>query len=321
MELIKKKKNLNILDKISIGLTDLEIILTQKCNLACEHCLRGNCTNKEISEDVVNEIFKRFSYIDHLALGGGEISLVPEKIKLITDKLKEHNVIVHNVSFGTNGVFVSDEFINNLKELTDYVSSNNDKLNIFSEDELQPLTICFSFDNFHINQILRHGINEEQVFSNLAKYAKAFGENSFVVRLESDIDLINNGRAKTLKTDIKKVKPLNPTKTPYPIIIGESLALVGNKLCVNCDGLVVPIAIPFKDEEVLKYGNLLTDSNSEIFKNMNIKFTSLDGYFQIIDKFEKNNTANKKAQKRYKKIGEYKMQKFYSKLESAMQRQ
>ena len=54
---------------------------------------------------------------------------------------------------------------------------------------------------------------------------------------------------------------------------------------------------------------------------MNIKFTSIDGYFQIIDKFEKNNTANKKAQKRYKKIGEYKMQKFYSKLESAMQRQ
>ena len=38
---------------------DLELILTQKCNFSCEHCMRGNCTNKEISEFAIENIQAR----------------------------------------------------------------------------------------------------------------------------------------------------------------------------------------------------------------------------------------------------------------------
>ena len=95
MEFIKKKTDMSKYDNYKLACMDLEIILTQKCNLTCSHCMRGDCMGKEISEEVLDALFKKVIYIENLALGGGEITLVPEKIRLVTQKLKEYNIIVH----------------------------------------------------------------------------------------------------------------------------------------------------------------------------------------------------------------------------------
>ena len=89
MELFRKKKDMSKYDKYDFASDDLELILTQKCNFTCEHCMRGECSNKEITEDVLDATFKKFIYIENLALGGGEIALAPHLVRLVTKKLKK----------------------------------------------------------------------------------------------------------------------------------------------------------------------------------------------------------------------------------------
>ena len=54
MEFIKKKKDMSFLDDKAVALLNAEIILTQKCNLACPHCMRGCSTNKEITPEALD---------------------------------------------------------------------------------------------------------------------------------------------------------------------------------------------------------------------------------------------------------------------------
>lgn len=39
------------MNKISVQ--NLGMIITERCNLNCDHCLRGKCTNKVMSDDVI----------------------------------------------------------------------------------------------------------------------------------------------------------------------------------------------------------------------------------------------------------------------------
>ena len=44
--------------KPRIAVENLAIELTRKCNLKCNHCMRGNAENKEISDKILDRIFE-----------------------------------------------------------------------------------------------------------------------------------------------------------------------------------------------------------------------------------------------------------------------
>ena len=62
MEFVRKKNDMSKYNNHKLMCLDLELILTQKCNLSCAHCLRGCSGSKEISEEVLDDGFKEDSF-------------------------------------------------------------------------------------------------------------------------------------------------------------------------------------------------------------------------------------------------------------------
>jgi MoaA/NifB/PqqE/SkfB family radical SAM enzyme len=62
-----------------LSLDNVIIEITRRCNMKCEHCLRGAQQRLDIPDDVLSKFFLRIrdSYINHLCLTGGEPSLAP----------------------------------------------------------------------------------------------------------------------------------------------------------------------------------------------------------------------------------------------------
>ena len=76
---------------------DIMLEVTRKCNLRCEHCVRGPAQNKSISDKVLNEIGKLD--IGTLTLTGGEPTLVKDLIP----RLKRHGIYPNDIWVCTNG--------------------------------------------------------------------------------------------------------------------------------------------------------------------------------------------------------------------------
>lgn len=84
------------------------IEVTRKCNLACDHCLRGCAQNKNIKLEYIDRLFeilsqKNIDYID-LTLTGGEPSLNLKALKYILTKLKYYHINLHSFYLVTNGI-------------------------------------------------------------------------------------------------------------------------------------------------------------------------------------------------------------------------
>jgi len=89
-------------------LANLAIELTRRCNLRCEHCLRGNAQKRDINTYTIDLLFKQISYVNILTLTGGEPSLCPDLIKQVIDSCTYYNVVVDNFYISTNGVIHED---------------------------------------------------------------------------------------------------------------------------------------------------------------------------------------------------------------------
>lgn len=321
----KKTKDMSKYENRKFACIDLELILTQKCNLACEHCMRGECSNKEISEDVLDETFKKFVYIDNLALGGGEIALTPHLIKMVTEKLKDNDVVVHHANFTSNGTIVSEELLNSLKELEDYIKSCDNRTQLFksSDDEKDiPLFVCFSFDDYHLNQIIKKGITLEQLFDNIAKYQKVFGLESIECRMDSDMDIYDAGRAKSLPKSANKVPLSQMLSHPYPFVeLTNGAILLGNIITISCDGEIIPANIPFANEKLYSFGNIKEISSSKLLSNLKAYETDGNGYNKARIKMYNKMTAPKSIQRKMRPMLKNKLNNFYYLLHKAVEKQ
>jgi len=94
-----------------ISLDSLSIELTRRCNMECEHCLRGEPQNMDLNPAHVSELFGHLTYISSLTLTGGEPSLRPDLIEHIADIGRDSGVGIGNFYIATNGKKVSDEFL------------------------------------------------------------------------------------------------------------------------------------------------------------------------------------------------------------------
>ena len=101
--------------KLRVGNMSLE--LTRRCNMACEHCLRGDAQNVDITEDTIRTVLKQIESINSLCLTGGEIALVPHLITVAADCIRDFGVTVGCVDITTNAAIASDEFILSLVNL------------------------------------------------------------------------------------------------------------------------------------------------------------------------------------------------------------
>lgn len=120
---------------------NIVIEVTRKCNLACDHCLRGCAQNMNIKLEYIDKLFeiiseKNIDYIN-LTLTGGEPSLNLKALKHIYTKLKYYNINLNSFYLATNGI--SNNNKNFISILLDFYSlvDYKDEFRVDISDDVQ----------------------------------------------------------------------------------------------------------------------------------------------------------------------------------------
>lgn len=129
--------------KLDINYLYLEI--TRRCTLKCAHCLRGDCQDVDMSEEILDNALKDVTHIHELDLGGGEPLLVPQIIESIIQKIKMYGIKVDKIYFTTNGTVLTLRVMDIIRKL----------------HEIAPLEVRLSHDKFHLLELYRLGLVEK----------------------------------------------------------------------------------------------------------------------------------------------------------------
>ena len=120
---------------------NIVIEVTRKCNLACDHCLRGCAQNTNIKLEYIDKLFEIITEKDvdniDLTLTGGEPSLNLKALKHIRTKLKYYHINLSSFYLATNGINNNNKnFISILLEFYSLVD-DKDMFRIDISDDVQ----------------------------------------------------------------------------------------------------------------------------------------------------------------------------------------
>lgn len=214
---------------MKIIVNHLVIELTRRCNMQCEHCLRGDAEQVDIDHKVLQEIAKQINCIDVVTFTGGEPSLNWRGINFFLKLCKHYNTEIANFYTTTNGKTCPDEFILALVNLYAFCTDN------------QVSMIEISNSVFH----------ETEQSEEAIKKLQALACTSMRRRLEHDF-IINRGRAKKNKIGIldKKVENKFEINTFEDIITIE-------EMYINCYGdLYADYDLSYEQQRKLKQFNI-----------------------------------------------------------------
>lgn len=98
----------------------LAIEVTRRCNLHCEHCMRGDAQNIDIPLSYIDKILDEPELIIHrLVFSGGEPTLVSDIIIYTIEKIIRERKIILSIHITTNGLIYDERLI---EALTKYIA-------------------------------------------------------------------------------------------------------------------------------------------------------------------------------------------------------
>lgn len=130
-----------------IVVANLIITLTHRCNMNCDHCLRGPSENVDIPYHVIDKILTQIDNIYDIVFTGGEPMLNTEAMRYIFNRLIELKKEPSRIWFATNGKIFDIDFI---FDFVDFVLNHT----IDAFDDLENgigSTIAVSQDPYHDN--------------------------------------------------------------------------------------------------------------------------------------------------------------------------
>lgn len=68
---------------------DLVLEVTRRCNMSCEHCMRGDAENLDMTENIIDTVLAQADQIDTVTFSGGEPSLNLPIIRYFFQKARE----------------------------------------------------------------------------------------------------------------------------------------------------------------------------------------------------------------------------------------
>jgi len=220
-------------------LSDLVIECTRRCNMQCDHCLRGDSENIDMDLKYVDKLFEKIDQINFMALSGGEPSIVPDILIGILELAKKHHVEIDSFYIATNGKLISDEFIRSLFEW--HIFCNND-------DGVNKVEI--SQDYMHKED---YNIGEENIRKLMCfRFVRIRDDNE---NYNGGQELIHEGRAAWNYAATRHIKPSTITVDDDDGIIEDTLYFdcYGN-IHSNCD-----LSYDTMDESTFCIGNIMDD--------------------------------------------------------------
>lgn len=200
-----------------ISCSELIIEVGRKCNLCCEHCLRGDAENKTIDVALAKKFLKEFDEIDCITFTGGEPTLYEKEIIQIIDFILKKKISVHGFYVASNGLIKAPKLMLKLAELYAYVTENY--MENYSKFEL-------SNDDFHDD------VPEEN-----KSFFKAFAFYSERPRAGWSDSWIPEGRA--IWSGLEASFPVNYEQS-FDIDVFDNGGIFVNMVYLNAEGYVLP---------------------------------------------------------------------------------
>ena len=239
-----------------IYVDSLAMIVTDRCNLDCAHCLRGCKRNLDMSDEVIDATLGQIRSIGNLAINGGEPALVIDKIEKIINYVVEKHIKLREFTITLNGTIYSEKLLELLDYINDYIG-----------DEGINSLLAISLDDYHLDAVQRLGIFE-QFRENLHRYSES---KHFYGWRDTDKKLFREGFA--VELDEKNTVPIRPMK---PIItymnvdkhrkfdLKHGVFCVGPIIAISPGGIITECDASIEHQEtIFNYGNVLEESIKE----------------------------------------------------------
>lgn len=243
----------------------LMIELTRRCNLACQHCMRGDPQDVTISREVIDQIVENIEECGDIAFTGGEPLLALDELEYLVDRINKAEMKVGHISLVTNGTIADRRLIDIFKKFCDHSYERTTAIAV-SNDRFHDLKKSRETYNFYaeaakgipkIKVILSHDFNDK-------KYnpERAEGLYEFTVA----------GRAKEL---VKERAPITPkVAVRMESTIDHAVCMiddkVGCRLQINASGNVcLEDSRSYDTMDKLTLGNILEEPLSVIIQKHN----------------------------------------------------
>ena len=155
-------------------LDSLVLEVTRRCNLTCDHCLRGDAQTLDMTEAVIDATLKGVTYISNVTFSGGEPTLNVPIIRYFIEQVKRLGIGISSFYMATNGLDPSIEVIHALIDLYTLV------------DSPECSQLAWSNDSYH-------GTKEPELYKALRFFAPRYDDDQ--LRRYGEGNLINEGRA------------------------------------------------------------------------------------------------------------------------------
>lgn len=247
-----------------IGIDNCGCMVTNKCNLNCAHCMRGCKNNNSMQQGVIEAFFKQVVYIGNLCLCGGEVTLATETIKRLFDYIEKKNILLGQVTTVINGTNYSEEFLQLLDEINQYIKTS------FDHSEESCATFTISDDEYHKSEIETLNL-WKQYLENIQRYQQSI-HFAGMQGLDPTLKLFREGNAESL--DRSLTVPLKKINW-YSTYIGQNnsfdeqngILYVGPLVTFNTAGIITECDSSLEHMgNIYNYGSILTESLEEIIK-------------------------------------------------------
>jgi len=164
-----------------MNINNLIVEVTRKCNLYCDHCLRGDAMAMNIKKEYIDSVLSQVDNIGNVCFTGGEPSLNVPVMEYFLEQCKRRRISIEFFYIATNGVDVPESFIMFCLKMYSYC------------DNKEMCRVDLSNDRYHMDIA---DFNTE-LLQGLSFFGKKFEKDNW--NYYNGSGLISEGRGKRVK--------------------------------------------------------------------------------------------------------------------------
>jgi len=191
---------------------NLIVEVTRKCNIYCDHCLRGEPMNVNMKKEYIDSLLNQVDSIGSVCFSGGEPTLNLSIMEYFLDQCKDRRIDIGSFYIVTNGKNVAVNFVSFLLKLYSYC------------DDKESCSVQVSNDYYHKIECTY----DISMLEGLKFFSKKYGKDGY--DYDNDTFLKTEGRREGKKNK--------------PIVIDEKRITVNEfedevEVYLNCKGEII----------------------------------------------------------------------------------
>lgn len=235
---------------------DLSFEVTRRCNLKCEHCMRGEPEDLDMNTNIIKKVLDQVCSVRRVFLTGGEPFLVPDIIEYLVDYIIENQIDVYKISMVTNGTIIDDRAKRIIDKLNQFTIYSMERYKDLETCGAHRATISISDDEFHdndkeiaLNTFAQYSNNFFKLdLYNVEQYQEEVLGKKIKTSEGESIFLARTGRAKEL------LRPTICKNACYRLEIENEI--VKNIEITAIGNVIIPYSVSFFKEDILNMGNI-----------------------------------------------------------------